>query len=110
MEQVENMQDFNIPSIDHELTGGVENSVVVDEGFSSDESKVESTATGAVQGTDSEALSSLLMLSKANNDAGATKQFVGDVSTYFFSLQPFPPLILFYFPSLNCNCPERYVI
>ena len=40
MEQVENMQDFNIPSIDHELTGGVENSVVVDEGFSSDESKV----------------------------------------------------------------------
>ena len=76
MDSVENMQDFNIPSIDHDNIGVsdhiFEHSITTS---TSDENKQQETT---VQGTDSEALSSLLMLSKSN-DQTTPKPFGSEV-------------------------------
>eukprot|EP00598_Pedospumella_elongata_P012066 CAMPEP_0185001844 /NCGR_PEP_ID=MMETSP1098-20130426/72222_1 /TAXON_ID=89044 /ORGANISM="Spumella elongata, Strain CCAP 955/1" /LENGTH=169 /DNA_ID=CAMNT_0027529213 /DNA_START=191 /DNA_END=697 /DNA_ORIENTATION=+ len=72
MESVENMQDFNIPSIDNEAQTSVEEvpPLSVDENVEpSEENKSESAPVA--QETDNEALSSLLMLSKSNADQGS---------------------------------------
>ncbi len=82
MESVENMQDFNIPSIDHEGQTSVEEAIPlsVDENVEpSEENKSESTPVA--QETDNEALSSLLMLSKSNADQGS-KTFGSEVSLF----------------------------
>ncbi len=80
MESVENMQDFNIPSIDNEGQTSVEEAIPlsVDENVEpSEENKSESAPVA--QETDNEALSSLLMLSKSNADQGS-KTFGSEVS------------------------------
>eukprot|EP01032_Pedospumella_encystans_P006098 gene6098-7297_t len=72
MESVENMQDFNIPSIDNEAQTSIEEvpPLSVDENVEpSEENKSESAPVA--QETDNEALSSLLMLSKSNADQGS---------------------------------------
>lgn len=75
MESVENMQDFNIPSIEHEVNN-LDDDSSMSEGehdlSPSEENK--SDQAPAAQETDNEALSSLLMLSKQG-----TKQFANDV-------------------------------
>lgn len=78
MDSVENMHDFNIPSIDHEAMGAIEVSGGNEDTSSSED---ENDASPAVQATDSEALSSLLMLSKSNADNGTVKNFPSDVSS-----------------------------
>lgn len=80
MDSVENMQDFNIPSIEQDAPAVVEElspSVVDSTGGSSEENKSETPPEA--QETDNEALSSLLMLSKSNTDPGS-KSFSGEVS------------------------------
>ena len=82
MESVENMQDFNIPSIDNEAQTSVEEAPLlsVDENVEpSEENKSESAPVA--QETDNEALSSLLMLSKSNADQGS-KTFGSEVIFY----------------------------
>lgn len=74
------MQDFNIPSIDHEAPAVAEElfPLAMDENVEpSEENKSESAPVA--QETDNEALSSLLMLSKSNADQGA-KAFGSEVS------------------------------
>lgn len=76
MDSLENMHDFNIPSIEHDTIMAVEASGPnID--APAEESKNEDSQ--AVQATDSEALSSLLMLSKSNTDSGPTKAYTNEV-------------------------------
>lgn len=79
MDSVENMQDFNIPSIEQDAPVGVEelSPTVVDSTVGSSEEN-KSDAPPEAQETDNEALSSLLMLSKSNTDPGS-KSFTGEV-------------------------------
>lgn len=74
MDSVENMQDFNIPSIDHETNNLDDDSSMSEgeRGSPSEENKSDSAP--AAQETDNEALSSLLMLSKQGS-----KQFSNEV-------------------------------
>lgn len=83
MDSVENMQDFNIPSIEQDVSAVVEelSPVAVDSSASSLEENKSETPPEA-QETDNEALSSLLMLSKSNTDPGS-KTFSGEVSLSF---------------------------
>jgi hypothetical protein len=80
MDSVENMHDFNIPSIEHDTVGAIDMAGGNDDSSSDDDLNESSSA---VQATDSEALSSLLMLSKSNADNGAGKGFTTDVSMIF---------------------------
>lgn len=76
MDSVENMQDFNIPSIEHEVSNLEDDNSSMSEGerglSPSEENKSDSAP--AAQETDNEALSSLLMLSKQGS-----KQFSNEV-------------------------------
>ena len=89
MEAIENMQDFNIPTIDHEnQTSSAGNTIYGDQNVIADHSapfvaaeKVVSDSPIETQETDNEALSSLLMLSKSNADQ--TKAYNNEVSREF---------------------------
>lgn len=83
MDFVENMQDFNIPSIDQDVSTAVEEiSRVVSDSIvgPSEENKAETPPEA--QETDNEALSSLLMLSKSNTEPGS-KSLGGEVGQSF---------------------------
>jgi hypothetical protein len=83
MDPVENMQDFNIPSIDQDVSGTMEGGNGHNEPVVSEEHK--SDGATAVQATDREALSSLLMLSKANTDnTSSSKNFPDEVCNVTF--------------------------
>jgi hypothetical protein len=78
MDPVENMQDFNIPSLEQD-TVGMDNVQTNLDASQTEESKSEPAPI--VQETDSEALSSLLMLSKSNADQGSSSKSYNEVRT-----------------------------
>jgi hypothetical protein len=82
MDLEENMQDFNIPSIDQEGVG-IDNTHTNLDVSQTEESKSEPAQI--VQETDSEALSSLLMLSKSNADQGSSSKPYNEVGCVTFS-------------------------